>query len=148
MKGPIGRAIGLAEASRAASLGSALRRKHRSSWHWSFRSRRHRGFGAPLLDLHGMPHNGVVDARWSETDRPSSRWKIPGERMKMHQDHVVPLPALAILDKMRDGSQGEWSSLTPTVGCFQRMRCSLYRIAWAAVTLPCMNSALHLQPSH
>ena len=35
--------------------------------------------------------NEVVDARWSEIDRPSSTWKIPGERMKMHQDHVVPL---------------------------------------------------------
>src|SRR5205823_11264568 len=49
--------------------------------------------------------NEVVGARWSEIDRPSSTWRIPGERMKMHQDHVVPLsdPALAILDKMRGG---------------------------------------------
>ena len=53
--------------------------------------------------------NEVVVARWSEIDRPSSTWKIPGERMKMRQDHVVPLPAtaLAILDKMGDGAQGE-----------------------------------------
>lgn len=53
--------------------------------------------------------NEVIDARWSEIDRPSSTWRIPEERMKMHQDHVVPLsePALAILDKMRDGSRGE-----------------------------------------
>jgi integrase len=53
--------------------------------------------------------NEVVEARWSEIDRPSSTWKIPGERMKMNQGHVVPLsePALEILDKMRDGSQGE-----------------------------------------
>src|SRR6266702_3836525 len=53
--------------------------------------------------------NEAVDARWSEIDRPSSTWKIPGERMKMHQDHVVPLfePALAILDKIRDKSEGE-----------------------------------------
>jgi hypothetical protein len=28
--------------------------------------------------------NEVVDACWSEIDRPSSTWKIPGERMKMH----------------------------------------------------------------
>jgi integrase len=53
--------------------------------------------------------NQVVEARWSEIDRPSSTWKIPGERMKMNQDHVVPLtePALAILDKMREGTHGE-----------------------------------------
>jgi integrase len=53
--------------------------------------------------------NEVVEARRSEIDRPSSTWKIPGERMKMSQDHVVPLsdPALVILDNMRDGAQGE-----------------------------------------
>jgi hypothetical protein len=35
--------------------------------------------------------------------------------MKMHQDHVVPLsePALAILDKMRDGSQGDLTFPNP-----------------------------------
>jgi integrase len=53
--------------------------------------------------------NEVVDARWNEIDRALSAWRIPGERMKMNQDHVVPLSdrALAILDQMRDGSQGE-----------------------------------------
>jgi integrase len=53
--------------------------------------------------------NEVVEARWSEIDRPSSIWKIPGERMKMDQDHHVPLPApaLTILDEMRNGSQGD-----------------------------------------
>jgi integrase len=50
--------------------------------------------------------NEVVGARWSEIDRASATWKIPGERMKMHQDHVVPLsaPALEVLDRM-SGSQ-------------------------------------------
>jgi integrase len=64
--------------------------------------------------------NEVVEARWSEIDRPSSTWKIPGERMKMHQDHVVPLsdPALAILDKMRDGTQGELIFANPDDGVF------------------------------
>jgi integrase len=53
--------------------------------------------------------NEVIEARWSEIDRPASIWKIPGDRMKMHQDHVMPLsePALAIRDKMRDGVPGE-----------------------------------------
>ncbi len=51
----------------------------------------------------------VLGARWTEIDRPRAIWKIPGERMKMDEDHSVPLsdPALAILDKMRDGSQSE-----------------------------------------
>ena len=64
--------------------------------------------------------NEVVDARWSEIDRPSSTWKIPGERMKMHQDHVVPLsdPALAILDKMHNGTQGDLIFPNPYDGMF------------------------------
>jgi integrase len=51
--------------------------------------------------------NEVVEGGWSEIDRPGSIWKIPGHRMKMDQDHHVPLsaPALAILDELRDGSQ-------------------------------------------
>jgi integrase len=53
--------------------------------------------------------NEVIGARWAEIDRSQSVWKIPGERMKMDEDHNVPLagPALAILDQMRDGSQSE-----------------------------------------
>jgi integrase len=51
--------------------------------------------------------NEVLGARWTEIDRPGAVWKIPGERMKMDEDHCVPLtaPALAILDEMRDGRQ-------------------------------------------
>ncbi len=53
--------------------------------------------------------NEALGAHWSEIDRPGAIWKIPGERMKMAEDHSVPLtePALAILDEMRDGSQGD-----------------------------------------
>ena len=56
--------------------------------------------------------NEVVGARWTEIDRafPTGPvWRIPGERMKMDQDHCVPLadPALAILDEMAKDSQSE-----------------------------------------
>jgi integrase len=58
----------------------------------------------------------VLGTRWTEIDRPRAIWKIPGARMKMDEDHNVPLtdPALAILDKMRDGSQSEL--IFPSVG--------------------------------
>ncbi|MGY4460512.1 integrase [Bradyrhizobium sp. LB13.1] len=32
--------------------------------------------------------NEAVEAHWAEIDRPSSTWKIPGERMKMDQDPI------------------------------------------------------------
>jgi integrase len=52
--------------------------------------------------------NEVLGARWTEIDWPAAVWKIPDERMKMDEDHV-PLtePALAILDRMRDGRQSD-----------------------------------------
>jgi integrase len=56
-----------------------------------------------FLILTGCRTNEAVEAHWSEIDRPGSTWKIPGERMKMDQDHHVPLtdPALSVLDGMR-----------------------------------------------
>jgi integrase len=79
--------------------------------------------------------NEVVDARWSEIDRPSSTWKIPGERMKMHQDHVVPLsePALAILDN----SEGELIFPNPDGGAFSEnaMLAVLDRLGYGHVTV-------------
>ena len=62
----------------------------------------------------------AIEGRWSEIDRPNSTWKIPGERMKMDQDHCVPLsdPALAVLDELRDGRQGELIFTSPDGGVF------------------------------
>jgi integrase len=82
--------------------------------------------------------NEVVGARWLEIDRPSSTWRIPGERMKMHQDHVVPLsdPALAILDKMR-GGQRELIFPNPEGGAFSEnaMLAVLDRLGYGHVTV-------------
>ena len=83
--------------------------------------------------------NEAVDARWSEIDRPSSTWKIPGERMKMQQDHVVPLsdPALAILDKMRDATQNGLIFPNPDNGIFSEnaMLAVLDRLGYGHVTV-------------
>jgi integrase len=83
--------------------------------------------------------NEVVDARGSEIDRASSTWRIPGERMKMHQDHVVPLsdPALAILDKMHDATKGELIFPNPDNGVFSEnaMLAVLDRLGYGHVTV-------------
>jgi integrase len=54
-----------------------------------------------FLIFTGCRTNEVLGAQRTEIDRASSTWRIPGARMKMSQDHVVPLsdPALAILDR-------------------------------------------------
>jgi integrase len=83
--------------------------------------------------------NEVIEAGWPEIDRPSSIWKIPGERMKMDQDHHVPLsaPALAILDEMRNGSQGELIFPNPDGGQFSEnaMLAVLDRLGYGHVTV-------------
>jgi integrase len=83
--------------------------------------------------------NEVVEACWSEIDAASSTWRIPGERMKMNQDHVVPLsdPALAILEKMRDGSQGELIFPNSEGGMFSEnaMLAVLDRLEYGHVTV-------------
>jgi integrase len=83
--------------------------------------------------------NEVVEARWSEIDRPSSTWKIPATRMKMGEDHHVPLskPALEILDKMRDGTQGELIFVNPNGGTFSEngMFSVLDRLGYSHITV-------------
>jgi integrase len=92
-----------------------------------------------FLILTACRTNEVVEARRSEIDRPSSAWKIPGERMKMNQDHVVPLsdPALAILDEMRDGAEGELIFPNPDGGIFSEnaMLAVLDRMGYGHVTV-------------
>jgi len=92
-----------------------------------------------FLILTACRTNEVVEARRSEIDRPSSAWKIPGERMKMNQDHVVPLsdPALAILDEMRDGAEGELIFPNPEGGIFSEnaMLAVLDRMGYGHVTV-------------
>ena len=83
--------------------------------------------------------NEAVEGRWSEIDRPGSVWKIPGERMKMDQDHHVPLtdPALAILDEMSGGRQGELIFTNPDGGAFSEnaMLAVLDRLGYGHVTV-------------
>jgi integrase len=91
-----------------------------------------------LLIFTACRTNEVVDARWSEIDRPTSTWKIPGER-KMNQDHVVPLsePAMSILDEMRNGVQGELIFSNPDGGSFSEnaMLAVLDRLGYSHVTV-------------
>lgn len=56
-----------------------------------------------LMMLTFVRTNELIQARWREFDFSKKQWIIPGERMKMKKDHIVPLSrqALAILEKMK-----------------------------------------------
>ena len=83
--------------------------------------------------------NEVVAGGWSEIDKPGLIWKISGDRMKMDQDHHVPLsdPAVVILDQMRNGSQGELIFPSPDGGQFSEnaMLALLDRLGYGHVTV-------------
>ncbi|WP_411890790.1 tyrosine-type recombinase/integrase [Yoonia sp. SDW83-1] len=52
---------------------------------------------ALLLSAYLFPRNTELRGmRWEEIDWDGARWDIPGKRMKMNRDHIVPLPAQAI----------------------------------------------------
>lgn len=60
--------------------------------------RRHTVVGsALLLSAYLFPRNCELRGmRWAEVDWGRAMWEVPGERMKMKRDHLVPLPVQAI----------------------------------------------------
>ncbi|MGY3445485.1 tyrosine-type recombinase/integrase [Bradyrhizobium sp. USDA 4473] len=86
--------------------------------------------------------NEILGARWSEIDRTypnGAVWRIPGERMKMDQDHCVPLsqPALDVLDELSKGQQSELIFTNPDGHEFSEnaMLAVLDRIGYGHVTV-------------
>ncbi len=74
--------------------------------------RQQEGVGARALEfciLTATRTNEVLGAHWSEFDRDTALWTIPGERMKAAREHRVPLsePAMRILAALR-GSGGQY----------------------------------------
>jgi integrase len=52
---------------------------------------------ALLLSAYLFPRNTELRGmRWDEIDWDGARWDVPGRRMKMNRDHIVPLPSQAI----------------------------------------------------
>lgn len=56
-----------------------------------------------LLILTFVRPGELRGARWEEVEFESALWRIPGERMKMGTDHIVPLSsqALAVLEELK-----------------------------------------------
>jgi integrase len=53
-------------------------------------------------------------AQWKEIDFDKAEWRIPAERMKMREQHIVPLSrqAVTVLRELQ-GFTGDWSFLFP-----------------------------------
>jgi integrase len=86
--------------------------------------------------------NEIVGAKWTEIERtfPTGPvWKIPGDRMKMDQDHFVPLsqPALGLLDELSKGQQSDLIFTNPDGQEFSEnaMLAVLDRIGYGHVTV-------------
>lgn len=62
------------------------------------------GYALRFLSLTALRPGEVNNAEWVEIDWDKARWIIPGEKMKMDKDHVVPLSrqALGILQDARE----------------------------------------------
>jgi integrase len=60
-------------------------------------------YACQLLWLTLVRKNELLNAEWSEFDLDQALWRIPGPRMKMREDHVVPLSrqAVAILAALK-----------------------------------------------
>ncbi len=60
---------------------------------------------APLVFVRG---NELIRAEWAEVNLEAGEWRIPAERMKMKQIHMVPLSrqALAIFRELHEKSGG------------------------------------------
>ena len=64
---------------------------------YSYREKHFYVGSALLLSAYLFPRNTELRGmRWSEIHWEEALWEIPGERMKMRRDHIIPLPSQAI----------------------------------------------------
>ncbi len=68
-----------------------------------------------LIMLTFVRTNELIGARWEEIDFEAQEWVVPAERMKMKNEHVVPLSrqAVAILKDQKEIA-GQWPLVFPS----------------------------------
>jgi integrase len=77
--------------------------------------------GLRLLMLTAVRTNELVKMRWSEIRLEDAQWIIPAERMKMKQDHIVPLSkqSIKIFEELKEmNGHREW--VFPSVQHYKR----------------------------
>jgi len=70
---------------------------------WDYDGRPVTALALRLLSLVFVRPGELRHAEWSEFDPDTAEWRIPAARMKMRQQHIVPLSkqALTVLDELR-----------------------------------------------
>jgi integrase len=70
-----------------------------------------------LLLLTFVRPGELRQAEWSEFDLDRSEWRIPAERMKMRETHIVPLSSqtVVILRELKDSTRTKRDLLFPNV---------------------------------
>lgn len=83
----------------AAELPNFLRKLNDASVRIEYRTR----LALRLLVLTFVRPGELRATAWSEFDTEKAEWRIPAERMKMKEEHIVPLSkqAIAVLDDLR-----------------------------------------------
>lgn len=81
-------------------------------------------------------HTELRAAEWKEFDLSKSEWRIPAERMKMREAHIVPLSrqAVEVLEELRKYSGDGNTSFLPSAPMFApypRRPCSTPCAEWA-----------------
>lgn len=68
-----------------------------------------------LIMLTFVRTSELINARWDEFDFENKEWVIPAERMKMRNEHIVPLSkqAICILEKQKELA-GHWPLVFPS----------------------------------
>jgi integrase len=97
----------------AAELPSFLRKLNDASARIEYRTR----LALRLLVLTFVRPGELRAAAWSEFDTDKAEWRIPAERMKMKEEHIVPLSAqaIAVLEDLRQLT-GSGRLVFPCVG--------------------------------
>jgi integrase len=67
-------------------------------WRASFKLDATRGRFVRLLILTLQRRSEVAELPWTELHRAETRWKLPGERAKNEQDHLIPLNEQAMVE--------------------------------------------------
>jgi integrase len=94
-------------------------------------------FGLKFLLLTFVRTTELRGAKWTEIDFEKAEWRIPAERMKMREQHIVPLSrqAVALLEELKPHT-GHWLYLFPNhqqpIECMSEnaMLFALYRMGY------------------